>query len=109
MEVRKHEVMEKVRQISEKINRSYENDLRTFEALSEKLKTVTVGLEKQQRKREAIEDTKKEDLRQLSQNFVREVIIVDHRCNSSTNLTVQSSQKRKESLLTNLIKFVETL
>lgn len=76
MKVRRNEVMDKVRQISDKISRSYENDLKTFESLSEKLKNVTAALEKQQNRRDDIEQSKKEDLRQLSQNFVREVAVL---------------------------------
>lgn len=107
IEVRKNEVMEKVRQINDKISRSYENDIRTFEALSDKLKIVTTGLEKQKRKREAIEDSKRDDIRQLSQNFVREVGSIDGRYKSSTRLTAPSLQRRKESSQINSTRFGE--
>lgn len=72
-QVKKHETMEKIKLISDRLTRTYDSDLKTFESLSEKLKVITTSIEKQQSRRDEIETSKRKDLRQLSQNFMREV------------------------------------
>ena len=68
--------MEKIRLISDRLARTYDNDLKSFESLSQKLRQLNSTIEKQQSKREEVETAKRQDLRQLNQNFLREVPVI---------------------------------
>ena len=73
IQVRKHEVLEKIRQINDKLAKSYDTDQRNFAQIQERLLTLSDQIGKHQTKLEAIDTSKRQDLKEIDVNLAREV------------------------------------
>lgn len=72
-DIRRHEVNEKVRQISDKIERSKDADVKTFDSINQRLLQLAEVASRLRQQREEVETKKQRDLRDIGHNFAREV------------------------------------